>query len=231
MVHARRAAVRGHLLERRQQIPFGKDLVNQPKPFSSFHSLFQSRQHAIGPDARFDPSPSREDLSGLLSLRHCRRLVFRWLGHSSSIFLGPFAPPALPGFLATMDPLTPGRPALRILIRDNEHRPGSVQVSLFHVSNLPTVPPPTTCCRLRDLVWFCPGAYRAVCRPHPFRGTRASFGLRHYLAGSPRQPAESSSSSCGPAVHLQLLSTPSREDAVTFGYKVQTQLRQGLSPC
>jgi hypothetical protein len=28
-----------------------------------------------------------------------------------------------------------------------------------------------------------------------------------------------------------LLSTPSREDAVTLGYEVQTQLRQGLSPC
>ncbi len=60
--------------------------------------------------------------------------------------------------------------------------------------------------------------------------TTASVGLRHYLAGSPRQPAESSSSSCGPVVHLQLLSTPSHEDAVTFGYKIQTIFRQGLSP-
>jgi len=31
-------------------------------------------------------------------------------------------------------------------------------------------------------VWsvFSPGAYRAVCRPHPFLGTRASFGLHHH---------------------------------------------------
>jgi hypothetical protein len=39
-----------------------------------------------------------------------------------STSLHPFAPPELPGFFATMGALTPGRPALRILIRDNEHR-------------------------------------------------------------------------------------------------------------
>jgi hypothetical protein len=44
----------------------------------------------------------------------------------------------------------------------------SAQVSLFHVSNLPTVPPPTTCCRLRDLIWFVPGAYRVICNHIPF---------------------------------------------------------------
>lgn len=33
-------------------------------------------------------------------------------------------------------------------------------------------------------------------------------------------PAESSSSSCGPPVRLRLLSTPPRDDAVTFGYGV-----------
>ena len=44
--------------------------------------------------------------------------------HVTSTFLHPFAPPALPGFLATMGALTPERSALRILIRDNELRPG-----------------------------------------------------------------------------------------------------------
>jgi hypothetical protein len=67
-------------------------------------------------------------------------------------------------------------------------------------------------------------------RLHPFLGTIASLGLRRYLAGSPRRQAESSSLSYGPVVHLQLLSTPSHEDAVTFGYRVQTLLRRGLSP-
>ncbi len=50
---------------------------------------------------------------------------------------------------------------------------------MFHVSNLPAVPSPTTCCCLRDLVWFGPGAYRAACRSHPLCGTLASIGLHH----------------------------------------------------
>ena len=50
--------------------------------------------------------------------------------HVTSIFLHPFAPPALPGFLATMGALTPGRAALRILIRDNELRP-AIRSGLF----------------------------------------------------------------------------------------------------
>ena len=90
-------------------------IVKQSEPFASFHSLFQSRQHADGPNARFDPTPRRGFLSGLLSQRHCRRFVFRMLGHPASIFLEPFAPPALPGFNATMAPLTPARSVLRAL--------------------------------------------------------------------------------------------------------------------
>jgi hypothetical protein len=57
---------------------------------------------------------------------------FRLSGHASSISLEPFAPPALPGFVATMVPLTPvGRlfvSTLRLIVdgstavSDNEHR-------------------------------------------------------------------------------------------------------------
>ena len=36
--------------------------------------------------------------------------------------------------------------------------------------------------------------------------------------------------SYGPVVHLRLLSTPSCDDAVTFGYKIQTEPWWGLSP-
>ena len=64
----------------------------------------------------------------------------------------------------------------------------------------------------------------------PSAGTTASFGLRPSLAGSPRRPAESSSSSYGLAVHFQLLSTSFRKDAVTFGCKVQTLPSRGLTP-
>ncbi len=63
--------------------------------------------------------------SGLLSQWHYRRLGFRGLGHSTSIFLRPLAPSALTDFDATMDALTPERPAAA----------GSkvAQVSLLHV--------------------------------------------------------------------------------------------------
>ena len=54
--------------------------------------------------------------------------------------------------------------------------------------------------------------------------------LRHYLAGSPRRKAESSSSSYGLLFHFQLLPTSSHENAVTFSYKVQTKPWRGLQP-
>jgi hypothetical protein len=151
--------------------------------------------------------------------------------HVSSTFLRPFAQRALPRFLARMDALTPGQPALRILIRDNELRPCShpgllalcTKSSDRSASNHLLPPPGFGLVLFRSLPRGLPTA--------SLSGTIASFRLRLFLAGSPRQSAESSSLSCGPTVHLQLLSTPSHEDAVTFGYKVQTQLRQGLSPC
>jgi len=42
--------------------------------------------------------------------------------------------------------------------------------------------------------------------------------LHPTVGGSPTHPAESSSSTCGPTVHLRLLPTPPHGDAVTFGY-------------
>ena len=48
---------------------------------------------------------------------------FSAVGQANSISLRPFAPPALPGFHATMDALTPVRPALRAAITESEHRP------------------------------------------------------------------------------------------------------------
>lgn len=52
---------------------------------------------------------------------------------SPPIFLEPFAPPELPGFLATMVPLTP----VSLLS-------GRKQVSLLHESELPSIPSPNT---------------------------------------------------------------------------------------
>ena len=50
----------------------------------------------------------------------------------------------------------------------------------------------------------------------------AGLGFRTSLAGSPRRPAKSRSSSYGPMVHLQLLSTPPRGGAVTFGFRPES---------
>jgi hypothetical protein len=62
----------------------------------------------------------------------------------ASTFLHPFAPPALPGFDATMDALTPSRRVLRILMRDNERPSVSARVSLLNVFDLPAIPSSTT---------------------------------------------------------------------------------------
>ena len=82
------ALVAGHLDKRPVQIRLGADLVNQAEPFFSFHSRFQGRQHAIGPDRRFRPRPTSADFSGLFSLvgrralRHCRRVGVRRSGQT-----------------------------------------------------------------------------------------------------------------------------------------------------
>jgi hypothetical protein len=52
--------------------------------------------------------------------------------------------------------------ASRVGVTAHELRPVPAQVSLFHVSNLPIVPPPTTACRLLKMAWFASGAYRVV---------------------------------------------------------------------
>jgi hypothetical protein len=139
------------------------------------------------------------DRSSLLSLRHYRRCVFRRPGHFASIFVRPFAPPELPGFYATMDALTSER---RLFVPVGSHAGIRhmntvlpVQISLLNVvesfdhsiSNH-RLPSP-------DLVWFSVRDLPrgTASRPSPSRRTLASFGLRQWGAGSPRQTAESSS--------------------------------------
>ena len=127
---------------------------------------------------------------------------------TSSTFLRPFAPRALPRFITTMDALTPDR-----LSADG-------QVSLIHARILPIVPPPTTPCRPRLALTRYPSADGL-----PVSGS----GLRHFPAGSPRHKAESRSSSCGPIIHLLLLPTPPRDDAVAVGYRPESACLEGTS--
>ena len=67
---------------------------------------------------------------------HSRGCVFIPYAHSSSIFLHPFAPQALPCIYANTGTLTPAWLALRTLFKGNEHQPCSRQVSLLHTAHL-----------------------------------------------------------------------------------------------
>ena len=113
VIYARRTLVTVNLVHRRTQVRLSIDFVNQAEPFASSHPVFQGCQHTVCPDARFGPSPFLPDRSDLCSrFGHSRRWVFRTAGHPVSTFLCPFAPQALPCFIATMGTLTPARPAL-----------------------------------------------------------------------------------------------------------------------
>ena len=56
------------------------------------------------------------------------------------------------------------------------------------------------------------------------------FRLRHSLADSPPCPAESDSLSYGLPFRFQLLSTPFRNDAVTFSYDVMAYADRDFHP-
>jgi hypothetical protein len=87
-----------------------------------------------------------------------------------------FAPPALPGFVATMAPLTPARRAGARLVRAGLSA-SCAGPSNHSASNHP-LGPPIALTRYPS-AWEATGASR--------------FGLRLWLAGSPRETAESSS--------------------------------------
>lgn len=108
------------------------NLIDQAKPYISFHPLFEGFQHAIRPYRTFHPIL----LAGFFRLfsptGHSHGFCFVLYQLLSSTFLRPFAPSALPDFSATMDALTPARRVLRILIRDNERPSWIGQVSPVH---------------------------------------------------------------------------------------------------
>jgi hypothetical protein len=116
----------------------------------------------------------------------------RKLGHNVSTFLHPLAPPALPGFHATMGALTPGRPALRLTHEHRLDRRPGLPVFRHRIFRSFRLQPPVV---VPERFWgsVLPGL--------PYHGSRgcslpraiASIGLRLSLAGSPRRPAESSS--------------------------------------
>ena len=181
-------------------------------PLAPFHPPLEDRQHTLCPDIGFDPLFL--DLSGLFSpFEHSHRLNIPMSDPHVSTFLRPFAPQALPRFSATVDALTPARAALRSHTSGHEHRPNPWQVSLLHVSGLPdhSVPnhlmdprcgfstrplnPSGHLLRLSGVGFAPPTQARRSTRPNR---VRFCYGL---------------------VIHLLLLSTPLRSDAVTVDYR------------
>src|ERR1019366_5941673 len=133
-VHARRTLVPSGFTPRGPEVFGVVDLINQTEPHLSFHSVFQSCQHAIRPDRCFRPRPAGANSSGLFSLlRHCRRLMLHKSFLHASTFLRPLAPCPLRHFAATMDALTPARRFFVPDVADNERLRCREQVSLIHV--------------------------------------------------------------------------------------------------
>jgi hypothetical protein len=64
-VHSRTATISPNCVKRTLKIPRSIDLVNQPEPFASFDSVFQSHQHALRPNTQFHPRPAVADVSRL----------------------------------------------------------------------------------------------------------------------------------------------------------------------
>ena len=167
-------------------------------------------------------APEEESPIGL-ALWHSHGLSFCLSVAYPSTFLHPFAPRALPRFLATTGALTPARRALRA-VSDNEHPPCIGQVSLLHMTR------PFMHSVTKHLT------RPATASPLPAQRDRlpglfSRSGLHPESAGSSLRTAEScSSSSYGLHVRLRLLPTPPHGDAVTFSYQERASPERGLSP-
>ena len=108
VIDSGRPLVAQHRLACRSEIQRMVDLVNQRVPLSSAHSVSERVQHALVPHDAVRPLLDGWGLSGGGSPEgHCRQSLVRSFGTHAFISLRPFAPPALPGFDATMDALTP----------------------------------------------------------------------------------------------------------------------------
>ena len=185
----------------------------------------------------FNPPPSVADRSGLFSLgrpRHSRRSYWIFVirhSRSTSTFLRPLAPRALPRFLATTDALTPagrffgpGGPEPRSVPG------GSPCLSRTHVQPFCSQPlhRPSPGILIRS-------RFRSarVCQPADpvaWQQQRECFPSRSWpgLRNSARRLAGRCSrigftlclSRCyGRVVHLRQLPTPCYHDAVAFGYR------------
>ena len=205
----------------RQRTHWPALMINKAEPLASFHPLFEGCQHPLCPNRRFHPAPAGRGLSGTYSrCRHCHRFCFRRFDHCESTSLHPFAPPELPGFIATMGALTPGRLVhwlARASLNPLCRRPGlpafCIEPSDHSASNHLPLP-------RRSL-----GFVFASGLPDHARVV-APFGVVRHLGFTFRQQARHNGRPnrvhlrCGLIVHLRLLSTSPRGDAVTVSYRL-----------
>ena len=163
-------------------------------PASSEAPAWLAHQHPCRPVPRFallssasGPSPA------VLAVRQCCRCLSAWTELHVSTFLHPFAPPPLPGFIATMGALTPAWEARPRGPFCSSRRavPWNPFSSLRHaglpasrVPSLQSLPSPTTQLPPMTALTPNPSASWASCS-HRYR-------LRLSLAGSPVSMAESS---------------------------------------
>ena len=152
----------------------------------------------------------------------CVRWFVRRLEFHDPTFLHPFAPPALPGFNATMSALTPGRSALRLAI-EHELRPCNAQVSSLTGWNLPTIPPPTTVRRTLSsvLAWFLLSDAEPRGMKSPSHRCDQWRNLGFALAMQARHDSRPNRVHfrCGLVVRLPVLSTPPHGDAVPVDHR------------
>ena len=119
----------------------------------------------------------------------------------------------LPGFHATMGALTPARRLFGSL--EHEHRLLSPRSPCFTHTPLDPIPSPTTTPRPRR-------RFRHATPQLDWAGPSRVWASPFAQQARRRRQAESRSSSYGPVVHLPLLPTPPRGDAVTFGYRPES---------
>ena len=133
---------------------------------------------------------------------------------------GMFCPPALPGFDATMDALTPARGCACGLL-NLAHIPCSLPRRSLHFTcrTFPAL-------RLQSPHRLPRSLCHLSCQRRRLPAHRGS-GLRPSIGGSPVGTAESSSCHYGLPVRLALLPTPPRGDAVTVGYRTETGIPEG----
>ena len=205
-----------HLFEDGQREARAADRENSPcalkKAFASFHPVVQGRPHPRRPHRRFHPGPSVLSFSGLFSpdlSGHFHRVSSVVHDRRVFSFLCPFAPWALPHFPATMDTLT-SRPVSspdgisvfrRIAFRP--FRPQAPHVPLSPLFRYPTSS--TDYPRSRIPGFTLPTQAR---RDHQ---------------------ADSGSSSCGLVVRLLLLPTLSCGNAVTVGFRPESDCLERTS--